>query len=317
MYQSFEEAAAPAASGERVKALQRELKSRRLKGFLVPHSDEHQDEFLSPAAERLAWLTGFTGSAGVAIVLDKAAALFVDGRYILQARAQADPALFEVLQTPEAKASSWLKEKLGKGAAIGYDPALHTIREIERLGRDLGQERNQARARGDQPDRPVVGGAAEAFDRPHRAARARIFGAKRQRQDPRRAGHAQGREHRRGAAHHARFDRLAVQHPRRRHQAYAGRARLCHRAGERPPHPVHRRRQGRRQCAGRVARLRRHRRTVHPGREAHRARPIARAGAARSRYRADALCQAARGGRRQVRSRRRSLQPAQGGQERG
>ena len=115
MYQSFEEADAPVASGERVKALQRELRSRRLKGFLVPHSDEHQDEFLSPSAERLAWLTGFTGSAGVAIVLDKAAALFVDGRYILQARAQVDQSLFEVLQTPDAKASTWLKEKLGEG----------------------------------------------------------------------------------------------------------------------------------------------------------------------------------------------------------
>ena len=139
MYQSFEEAAAPAASGERVKALQRELRTRRLKGFLVPHSDEHQDEFLSPSAERLAWLTGFTGSAGTAIVLDKAAALFVDGRYILQARTQVDQTLFEVLQTPDAKASSWLKEKLGKGAAIGYDPALHTIREIERLAEALGK----------------------------------------------------------------------------------------------------------------------------------------------------------------------------------
>ena len=139
MYQSFEEADAPVASGERVKALQRELRSRRLKGFLVPHSDEHQDEFLSPSAERLAWLTGFTGSAGVAIVLDKAAALFVDGRYILQARAQVDQSLFEVLQTPDAKASTWLKEKLGKGAAVGYDPALHTIREIERLTDTLGK----------------------------------------------------------------------------------------------------------------------------------------------------------------------------------
>jgi Xaa-Pro aminopeptidase len=139
MYQSFEEAAAPAASGERVKALQRELRSRRLKGFLVPHSDEHQDEFLSPSAERLAWLTGFTGSAGVAIVLDKAAALFVDGRYILQARAQADPALFEVLQTPEAKASAWLADKLGKSAAVGYDPSLHTIKEIERLTETLAK----------------------------------------------------------------------------------------------------------------------------------------------------------------------------------
>ncbi len=139
MYQSFEEAAAPAASVERVKALQRELRSRRLKGFIVPHSDEHQDEFLPPPAERLAWLTGFTGSAGVAIVLDKGAALFVDGRYILQARAQTDPALFEVLQTPDAKPSAWIAERLNKNAAIGYDPALHTIKEIERLTETLSR----------------------------------------------------------------------------------------------------------------------------------------------------------------------------------
>jgi Xaa-Pro aminopeptidase len=139
MYQIFEDVSSPAASGERVKALQRELKSRRLKGFLVPHSDEHQDEFLAPPAERLAWLTGFNGSAGVAIVLEKAAALFVDGRYVLQAKAQTDPALFEVHQTPEAKPSSWIAEQMGKGGSIGYDPALHTIKEIERLTDTLGK----------------------------------------------------------------------------------------------------------------------------------------------------------------------------------
>lgn len=133
MYQSFEEASVPAASGERLKALRRELKVRKLKGFLVPHNDEHQDEFLPAAAERLAWLTGFTGSAGVAIVLDKGAALFVDGRYTLQARAQTDALSFEVLQTPEAKASAWLKANVKQGAVVGYDPALHTIKEIERL----------------------------------------------------------------------------------------------------------------------------------------------------------------------------------------
>lgn len=137
MYQIFDDVSSPAASGERVKALQRELKSRRLKGFLVPHSDEHQNEFLPPSAERLAWLTGFTGSAGVAVVLDKWAALLVDGRYILQARAQTDPTLFEVLQTPEAKASAWIADNLTKGAAVGYDPALHTINEIERLTETL------------------------------------------------------------------------------------------------------------------------------------------------------------------------------------
>ena len=85
------------------------------------------------------YLTGFTGSAGVAVVLDRAAALFVDGRYTLQARAQTDPELFEVLQTPEAKPSAWLAGKVPKGAVVGYDPALHTIREIKRLTETLGK----------------------------------------------------------------------------------------------------------------------------------------------------------------------------------
>jgi Xaa-Pro aminopeptidase len=137
MYQSFDEASAPAASGDRVKAVLRELKSRRLKGFLVPHSDQHQNEFLPPSEERLAWLTGFTGSAGVAIVTEKGSALFVDGRYILQAPKQVDTKLFEVLQVPEAKPSAWLRDTLVRGNAVGYDPALHTIKEIERLTKAL------------------------------------------------------------------------------------------------------------------------------------------------------------------------------------
>ncbi|MGB6427384.1 MAG: aminopeptidase P family N-terminal domain-containing protein, partial [Methyloceanibacter sp.] len=90
MFQNFDEISSPGAAPERVSALRRELKSRKLQGFLVPHSDEHQDEFLPPHAERLRWLTGFTGSAGAAIVLEKAAVLFVDGRYTLQAREQAN-----------------------------------------------------------------------------------------------------------------------------------------------------------------------------------------------------------------------------------
>ncbi|MGC2340797.1 MAG: aminopeptidase P family N-terminal domain-containing protein, partial [Methyloceanibacter sp.] len=139
MFQSFEEISSPSAVPERVRALRRELKSRKLKGFLVPHSDEHQDEFLPPSAERLRWLTGFTGSAGAAIVLEDVAVLLVDGRYTLQARAQTDTTLFEVLQTPEAKASKWLTAKLPKGGALGYDPSLHTIKEIERLTESLGK----------------------------------------------------------------------------------------------------------------------------------------------------------------------------------
>jgi len=137
MYQSFEEASAPAASGDRVKAVLRELKTRRLKGFLVPHSDQHQNEFLPPSEERLAWLTGFTGSAGVAIITERGSALFVDGRYTLQAKKQVDSHVFEVLQVPEAKPSTWLRETLVRGNTVGYDPALHTIKEIERLTKTL------------------------------------------------------------------------------------------------------------------------------------------------------------------------------------
>jgi len=139
MFQTFDEVSSPGAAPERVKALRRELKARELDGFLVPHSDEHQNEFLPPSAERLRWLTGFTGSAGTAIVLENAAALFVDGRYTLQARDQSGGSIFEVLQIPEAKASKWLAAKLPKGGVVGYDPKLHTIKEIGRLTESLGK----------------------------------------------------------------------------------------------------------------------------------------------------------------------------------
>jgi Xaa-Pro aminopeptidase len=139
MFQTFDEVSSPGAAPERVKLLRRELKARELDGFLVPHSDEHQNEFLPPSAERLRWLTGFTGSAGTAIVLENAAALFVDGRYTLQARGQSDGSIFEVLQIPEAKASKWLAAKLPKGGVVGYDPKLHTIKEIGRLTESLGK----------------------------------------------------------------------------------------------------------------------------------------------------------------------------------
>jgi Xaa-Pro aminopeptidase len=139
MFQNFDEVSSPGAAPERVKALRQELKARGLDGFLVPHSDEHQNEFLPPEAERLRWLTGFSGSAGAAIILTDSAALLVDGRYTLQARTQVEASLFELLQTPEAKASKWLKSKLPEGGTIGYDPSLHTVKEIERLTESLGK----------------------------------------------------------------------------------------------------------------------------------------------------------------------------------
>src|SRR3954470_24119796 len=123
----------------RLALLREELSARGLDGFVVPRSDEHQGEYVPLCAQRLSWLTGFTGSAGIAIVLKERAALFVDGRYTLQAAAQIDPALFEIRHGTEEPVAQWLGTVLGKGAVLGYDPWLHTPQEVERLR--VGAER--------------------------------------------------------------------------------------------------------------------------------------------------------------------------------
>src|SRR6478752_6536381 len=117
----------------RVALLREELAARGLDGFIVPRADEYQGEYVPPAGQRLAWLTGFTGSAGLAIVLRDRAALFVDGRYTLQAAAQVDTALFEIRHLVDEPAWRWLAEAASKGAVIGYDPWLHTPHEVERF----------------------------------------------------------------------------------------------------------------------------------------------------------------------------------------
>jgi Xaa-Pro aminopeptidase len=117
---------------ERLALVRAELAHRSLAGFIVPRGDEHQGEYVPPRAERLRWLTGFTGSAGVAVVLADKAAIFVDGRYTLQARDQVDGALFEIHHLIESPATAWLAKHLAKGSALGYDPWLHTPAERER-----------------------------------------------------------------------------------------------------------------------------------------------------------------------------------------
>ncbi len=117
---------------ERLAALRRELAARGLDGFIVPRSDEHQGEYVPPRGQRLAWLTGFTGSAGLAIVLPERAALFVDGRYTLQAAAQADTSLFEIRHLIDEPPSRWVASALKPGMTLGYDPWLHTPQEVER-----------------------------------------------------------------------------------------------------------------------------------------------------------------------------------------
>src|SRR5262245_16138741 len=106
-FQSFDEAGARSATTPRVAALRAELKRRGLDGFVVPRADRFQNEYLPPSEERLAWLTGFTGSAGAAIVLADRAAIFVDGRYLLQVRDQVDPKAFAIEHLGDAPHETW------------------------------------------------------------------------------------------------------------------------------------------------------------------------------------------------------------------
>jgi len=118
---------------ERLAALRAELARRGLTGFVVPRADEHQGEYVPPRAERLAWLTGFDGSAGMAVVLADEAALFVDGRYTLQAGEQVDAEAFTVIHQAEISATDWIADHLPAGGRLGYDPWLHTLDGIARM----------------------------------------------------------------------------------------------------------------------------------------------------------------------------------------
>jgi len=131
MLQSFDDPSDPSLGPVRLALLRQAMAARALDGYIVPRADEHQGEYVPASAERLRWLTGFTGSAGSCVVLAKRAALFVDGRYTMQAAEQSDPASFEIVQIPNTKLSAWLADTAAKGAQIGYDPRLFTPNWIE------------------------------------------------------------------------------------------------------------------------------------------------------------------------------------------
>ncbi|MGZ8389351.1 MAG: M24 family metallopeptidase, partial [Rhodoplanes sp.] len=132
-FQSFDDASDRPASAARLAALRAELARRGFDGCIVPRADRHQNEYVPPADERLRWLTGFTGSAGVAVVFPARAALFVDGRYTLQAGDEIDTDLFEIVHAVETPPHKWLEANLPTGAKLGYDPWLHTAEAVERL----------------------------------------------------------------------------------------------------------------------------------------------------------------------------------------
>ncbi|MBZ9937677.1 aminopeptidase P family protein [Mesorhizobium sp. BR1-1-16] len=133
MFQTFEAPTRSGPIGERITALRAELRRLGLTGFIVPHADEYQGEYIPASAERLAWLTGFTGSAGAAIVLAGEAAIFVDGRYTLQVRDQVDGSDFAYEHLIETPPHEWLKSRLSEKDKLGYDPRLMTIAEVRRF----------------------------------------------------------------------------------------------------------------------------------------------------------------------------------------
>lgn len=163
-FQTFDVTSDPSNGAPRVARLREKLAEQKLDGFLVPRADEHQGEYVAPRAQRLGWLTGFTGSAGAALILKDDAYIFIDGRYELQVRDQTDPEIFtyeNLVTNPPAK---WL-EKHGAGLIIGFDPWLHTIAEAQALRNALTKHGGQLVAVAhnlvdmiwaDQPDAPLA-----------------------------------------------------------------------------------------------------------------------------------------------------------------
>ena len=213
MFQSYEDILDPTKGAARAERLRAELKSRGLNGFIVPRADEHQGEYVAAYAERLFWLTGFSGSAGLAIVLENEAAIFVDGRYTIQVEQQVDCAIFRPHHLIEEPPTDWLASKLGKDMQIGIDPWLHTTNQYKqfenacsRAGATLVATDSNAidTIWEEQPPLPSspVGCAVVAARRRYGRS-----------EDPGGPGEIEEGRRRRCNPHASGFHRLAVQHP--------------------------------------------------------------------------------------------------------
>ncbi|HUO21879.1 MAG TPA: aminopeptidase P family protein [Caulobacteraceae bacterium] len=190
MRQTFEDHADPSFGPQHVPLIRDAMARQGLDGFIAPHEDEHQNEYLPAANDRLAWATGFTGSAGAAVILKDRAAIFVDGRYSLQVRDQVDTGLFEVRDLVEGGVSAFLESALGQGQVVGYDPRLHSPDALERLRRAAEKvgaalkpvasnplDEAWGDLRPGQPQAPVVPHPLEFSGEPSSEKRARIGAA--------------------------------------------------------------------------------------------------------------------------------------------
>jgi Xaa-Pro aminopeptidase len=133
VFQTYDDPGGPSLGRKHLPRLRKALKAAGLDGFIVPHEDEWQNEYVPPAYDRLAWTTGFTGSAGAAVVLADEAAVFVDGRYTLQVRAQVDGDLFAYRDLVDGGVPAFIRERGKQGQRIGYDPKLHSPDSLDRV----------------------------------------------------------------------------------------------------------------------------------------------------------------------------------------
>ena len=138
MFQSFDVTSTPQYGSERTQALRASFDTLGIDGFLVPRADEYQGEYVPASAERLSWLTGFTGSAGVALVTRNQAVVFVDGRYVTQLAEQVDGSVFTGGDLVGEPPHLWLQNHAPKGFRLGIDPWLHTGADVRRLEKVLG-----------------------------------------------------------------------------------------------------------------------------------------------------------------------------------
>ena len=137
VFQSFTETATPDQGPPRLQALRAALQKAGLDGFMVPRADAHQGEYVAPCDDRLAFLTGFTGSAGFCVALMDRAGVFIDGRYRTQVRAQVDMAHFTPVNWPETKPAAWLRDALPNGGKVGFDPWLYTPEQLVAITKGL------------------------------------------------------------------------------------------------------------------------------------------------------------------------------------
>jgi len=133
MFQTYEPVSDRSFAGKHLPLLRAEMKKQNLDGFIIPHDDEYQNEYIPDYAERLMWATGFSGSAGGAVIMEKSAVVFTDGRYTLQVRQQADSDYFEYADYTVTPIDQWLADNAPNSTRIGYDPMLHTLASVKKL----------------------------------------------------------------------------------------------------------------------------------------------------------------------------------------